>query len=347
VVDTFQVNLLTDNDRSPAVGAWRRGVKLREANLFGLGDGLSLAYLNTEGSHEVAFDYTLPVSPRNATVNFNANFTDNRVVEAPFSVLDIQSASQQYRLGFRQPVIRRPTQELALGVALTRKRSKTEFLANLIGEAVPFPSPGADASGQTVVTALRLTQEWIQQGRRNVVALRSEFSVGLDALGATINAEGPDSRFFSWRGQGQWVNLLAPNTLLLRRGDAQLATDDLTPLEECGLGGSQTVRGYRQDFLLTDNCLLLTAEARVPIYQMPNGQGLLQVTPFADIGAGWNAKTPNPEDNLLASIGVGLLWQQERLRARLDWGIPLIAVPKRDSSWQTNGIYFSIDYTLF
>jgi hemolysin activation/secretion protein len=347
VADTFQFDLVTDNGRAPAVGTWRRGVGLSEANLFGLGDALNVTYLNTDGSNEVIVDYTVPVSPRNATLNFIADLAGNRVIEAPFDVLDIQSNSQQYRLGFRQPVILTPTEELALGVALARESSKTEFLKGLIGEAVPFPTPGGEASGRTVMTALRFTQDWTRQGSRNVVALRSEFSFGIEALGSTINSEGPDSRFFSWRGQGQWVNLLASDTLLLLRGDAQVATKNLLPLEECGLGGGQTVRGYTQDYLLTDNCVLFTAEARVPVYRVPKLEGLLQVTPFVDFGAGWNVSTPNPENNVLTSVGVGLLWQQERLRARLDWGIPLISVPKRGTSLQANGIYFSIDYALF
>ena len=57
--------------------------------------------------------------------------------------------------------------------------------------------------------------------------------------------------YFSWRGQAQLVRLLAPDTLFLIRADVQLADRALVPLEQIGVGGQETVRGYRQDLLLS------------------------------------------------------------------------------------------------
>ncbi|WP_338421896.1 ShlB/FhaC/HecB family hemolysin secretion/activation protein, partial [Nostoc flagelliforme] len=76
------------------------------------------------------------------------------------------------------------------------------------------------------------------------------FSLGLGAFDATINQEAPDSRFFSWQGQAQWARLLARDTLMLLHLNTQLATTTLLPLEQFGAGGVDSVRGYRQDFLL-------------------------------------------------------------------------------------------------
>lgn len=348
VADTFSLDLVTNNNRSPSVGSWRRGLTVTEDNLLGLGDGLSVGYLNTEGSNEVNLGYTVPINPRNGTVEFSGSFSDSAVIEDPFNFLDIQSESQSYSLRYRQPLIQTPNQELALGLGFSHQRSQTEFLESLIGQAVGFPSPGADAEGRTRVSALRFSQEWTQQGNQEVIALFSEFSLGVDILDATINADAPDSRFFSWRGQAQWVRLLAPETLLLLRGDIQLTGDDLLPLEQFGLGGQQTVRGYRQDLLLTDSGLSLGVETRLPIYRAQNIDGLLQIAPFIDFGAGWNNSTVNPDPNVLLATGIGFVWQQgDQLSARLDWGIPLVGVEKRSNTWQENGIYFSINYTLF
>jgi hemolysin activation/secretion protein len=349
VADTLALTLVTNNTRSPSVGSWRRGATLTEANLLGLGDSLSVNYLNTEGSNEVGVAYELPLNARNGTLGVRASFTDSAVIEDPFNFLDIQSDAQDYAVSFRQPLWQTPTQSFAVGVSLSHKRSRTEFLESLIGEAIGFPSPGADAQGRTRLSALRFSQEWTSQGSREVFALFSEFSLGLGLLDATINPDNiPDSQFLSWRAQGQWVRLLAPETLLLLRGDVQLSGDTLLPLEQFGLGGQQTVRGYRQDVLLSDNGLALSAEVRLPVYRAPEVDGLLQVTPFVDLGTVWNSGTPNPDPATLASIGLGLLWQQgDRLTARLDWGIPLIGIDKRSNTWQENGIYFSIQYTPF
>jgi len=41
---------------------------------------------------------------------------------------------------------------------------------------------------------------------------------------------------------------LAPDTLLLVRGNVQLADRALVPIEQFSLGGLESVRGYRQDY---------------------------------------------------------------------------------------------------
>lgn len=348
VADTFDIDLQTDNNRSPSVGSWRRGIGVTERNLLGQGDRIQLTYRNTHGSNEGSLNYTLPINAHNGTLGVQVSVSDSSVIEDPFTVLDIQSESQTYEISFRQPLVQTPNQELALGLSLTHQRSKTDFLGDVIGQSIGFPSPGADAEGQTRLSALRFSQEWTQTDNRNVLALFSEFSLGLDLLDATVNDSAPDSQFFTWRGQAQWVKLLAPETLLLVKGGLQLSGDDLLPLEEFGLGGQQTVRGYRQNILLTDNGASLSGEVRLPLYRAREIDGLLQLTPFIDLGWGWNHTGITPEPNILASTGVGLLWQQgEQLTARLDWGIPLVDVDKRTSSLQENGLYFSINYRLF
>ena len=348
IADTFDVELRTDNNRSPSVGSWRRGIALTEGNLLGQGDRVDLEYLNTSGSDEINLDYTFPVNARNGTIGWQTSVSDSSVIEDPFTVLDIQSESQSYGVSFRQPLVQTPNEELALGLRLTHQRSKTDFLSDVIGASVGFPSPGADAEGRTRLSALRFSQEWTQTGNREVLALFSEFSLGLDLLDATVNDNAPDSQFFAWRGQAQWVKLLAPETLLLLKGGLQLSDDDLLPLEEFGLGGQQTVRGYRQNVLLTDNGFSLSGEVRLPVYRARDINGLLQLAPFVDVGGGWNHNGTNPDPNVLVSTGIGLLWQQgDRLTARLDWGIPLVDIDKRTSSLQENGLYFAINYRLF
>ncbi|NJL87296.1 MAG: ShlB/FhaC/HecB family hemolysin secretion/activation protein, partial [Leptolyngbyaceae cyanobacterium SM1_1_3] len=173
------------------------------------------------------------------------------------------------------------------------------------------------------------------------------FNLGLDLFDATVNDGSPDSRFVSWQGQGQWVRRLAPDTLLLLRGSVQLTNDALMTLEQFGLGGQSTVRGYRQDQLLTDSGAIASLELRLPLARDRASGGLLQLTPFVEVGHGWNSKALDPDPNTLASLGMGLLYQQADLSARLDWGIPLISVGDRGNTLQENGVYFSFSYSFF
>lgn len=349
---TFQAGIFTDNSRSPSVGSWRRGVEVREGNLLGLGDSASLTYTNSQGSNGVDFSYTLPVNARNGTVSFGTGRTKSNIIEAPFDALDIEASGRSYDLTYRQPVVQTPTTEIAIGIGAGRRESDT----SLLGEDFPLSS-GSDSRGKTRVSALRLFQDFTQRGEKQVLAARSQFSLGAAAFGATASSNGPDSQFLAWRGQLQYVRLLAPQTLLVVRSDVQLAGGELLPLEQFGIGGPETVRGYRQDALLADSGLFATAELRYPILRTGDKKGLLQVTPFVDFGNVWNSGgRATLEANTLLSAGLGLRWQYaDNWSARLGWGIPLIDLKSSDSlrdsyasrTLQERGLYFSLEFKPF
>jgi hemolysin activation/secretion protein len=341
---TFSSRIFADNRRSPSVGSFRRGAEIGELNLLGWGDSADLIYTNTEGSNSVDFNYTLPVNPGNGTVNLQLSRSQSTITESPFNELDIEAKSRDYELTYRQPILQTPTEEIALGITAARRESDT----SLLGVEYPL-SPGSDDRGRTRILALRTFQEYTQRGARQVFAARSQFSLGLGAFDATVNSSEPDGRFFAWRGQAQYLRLLAPDTLLLLRSDVQLATGELLPLEQMGLGGLDTVRGYRQDLLLTDNGVFASAELRYPIYRTRDKKGVLQVTPFIDFGTAWNnGSKADPDPNTLVSAGLGLRWSySDRLTARFEWGIPLVDVKSNKRTWQEQGLYFSIEFKPF
>lgn len=342
---TFSAQVDFDNSRTPSVGSERRQVQLTEANLTGLGDRLSLSYSNTNGSNAIDASYTIPFNPYNGTISLNFGTSASNVIESPFDILDIASNSRNYEITIRQPILQNIAQDFALGITLSHRQSA----ASLLGGSIPFPSLGSDPDGQTRVTALRFFQEYGQRSTEEVFAARSQFSLGINALGATINANAPDGQFLAWRGQTQYVRLLAPETLLFLRADLQLSDRPLLSQEQISLGGQDNLRGYRQDALLSDNGLLLSAEVRVPVLRIPEISGLLQVVPFVDFGTVWNRQAnTNPDPSSLASLGIGLRLQiSDRLTMRLDVGIPLSRIAADKKTLQENGIYFSISANPF
>ncbi len=349
---TFNAQVALDNGRTPSVGSFQRRLQLRQANLLGFGDSLTFGYTNTDGSNTEDTSYTFPLNPRNGTLTFNFGTTSSNVIEPPFNKLDIKSAFRYYELTFRQPIIQTPTQEFAFGLTASRRESD---ISSSVFNADKLPlsllSPGADGKGRTRVSALRFFQEWTNRSSREVIAARSQFSFGNGAFGARINTEAQDSRFFSWLGQAQWVRLLAPDTLLLVRGNLQLADRPLVPIEQFGLGGVGSVRGYRQDLLLTDNGFVATAELQYPILRIPKWHGVMHAIPFVDVGSAWGYSqqdVTNQNPNTLADVGLGLqLRLGNEFTARLDWGIPLVSVNSRERTWQENGLYFSVLYSPF
>lgn len=177
-----------------------------------------------------------------------------------------------------------------------------------------------------------------------VLAARSQFSVGLNALGATSNDTGTDGLFFAWLGQFQWVQQLSPRNVLLARINAQLTPSSLLTLERFSIGGVDTVRGYRQNQLVADNGILGSVEVRVPLTSDPRA---LQLVPFFELGTTWNNRGSDPDPATLASLGLGLRWLiSYGFSLRLDYGVPLIAVDNRGDSLQDDGLYFSASFCL-
>jgi hemolysin activation/secretion protein len=342
--DSFDFYISSDNAQVPSVGSVQLETGFEARNVTGFGDRLAFAYTNTLGSNRYNINYTLPVNPRNGTISFTYDNLASRIVEEPFDALDIESKAGSYEVSLRQPIIQSPRQELALGLNLSYEESNTSILG------IPFPlSPGASAEGKTKISAVRFFQEWFTRSERDVFALRSQFSFGVEALGATINDRSPDSNFFLWRGQGQWLKQLAPDTLIIVRSDLQLADRPLLPLEQFTLGGLESVRGYRQDLIISDNGFFASAEVRVPVLRVPEWEGLLQVAPFVDVGTAWDADGRDFDPSTLVSVGLGLYWQLGRyFNARLVWGIPLIdSEIEKKTNWQENGLYFSLYWKVF
>jgi hemolysin activation/secretion protein len=138
---------------------------------------------------------------------------------------------------------------------------------------------------------------------------------------------------------------LARDTFIFASGDVQLANRALLPLEQFGLGGFNSVRGYRQDLLLADNGISASVELRFPIIgHSDRGLGVLQITPFIDGGRVWNSSgRENSNHQTLMSVGTGLRWElSDRIAASFYWGIPLVDVNYRERTWQEKGLHFSV-----
>lgn len=338
--------LVVENRESPSVGSTGSTAILSSNNLLGLGDQLSAEVGLTEGIDKYSVGYEIPLTARNGTLALRYNNGDSRIIEKPFDTLDINGRTQTYSLSFRQPINRSPTNEFALSLSGELRRSQTYILND-----EPYSFTEGAERGKSRATVIRFGQVWVNRSTKQVLAARSQFSLGVDAFNATVNDTGTDGRFFSWLGQFQWVQALnkKKDTILVARAAAQLTPDSLLPLEQFSVGGLDTVRGYRQNQRVGDNGIIGSAEVRVPIVNHPEGFGVIQIAPFIDVGTIWSNSDKNfAESGTLASTGLGLRWQLgSRFSARLDYGIPLIPVKNQSDSLQDNGIHFSVNFQPF
>jgi len=347
----FKLQLVYNNYQSPTIGSNQGLVVFEHQNVFGFGDVFRAEHGGTSGLYpEVDIRYTFPFTARDTTLSFNYRKNDAVVIETPFNPLDIRIKSDIFGLTLRQPVYRRVGREFALEVIGERLQNKTSLLGH------PFSFyPGVE-NGKSVVTALRFAQEWIDRSASQVIAARSRFSFGIDALGATINSSDlPDGRFFSWLGQFQWARrwpFWGIETLW--RTDIQLADDPLFPLEQIVVGGRYSVRGYREDFLVRDNAAINSFEVRIPLVAEQPWADYLQLAPFFDIGYAWNNKLPTLEPRTIYSAGIGIRWAATFIKPvpiqpqfEIYWGHPFKKVDTPGGNLQDHGLHLQFVLALF
>ncbi|MEN8443397.1 MAG: ShlB/FhaC/HecB family hemolysin secretion/activation protein [Cyanobacteria bacterium J06555_13] len=341
---TFQASIRTDNHRTPSAGSIQGETQLEASNLLAMGERLSTSYSATEGSDTFSVGFDLPINARNGTLSFEYAQLNGRIVERPLADFDIETESRVYGVSLRQPLIRTASdatlESFVIGLAANRIESETTLAG------FPFPlSPGANEDGKTQITEISLLQDYTRQNQNSALLVRSQFDIGLDAFNATRGAE-PDGQYFLWRGQALWLQKAWGQSQWFIRGDVQLSGDQLVPLSQFSLGGPTSVRGYRQDAIIADNGLALTAELDIPLLEDGQAQQL-SLIPFAGTGVGWNNGAARAlENDFLGSVGIGMQYEWDALTARVNYAIPFTETDATGDSLQEDGLDFSLGYQL-
>lgn len=347
------------NHDSPSIGQYRVQLDLADRNLTGWGDVLRLMGAWTPGLWDGEAGYEIPITAWDTTLGAWFRQGRSEVVEEPFDALDIESRARTIGLELRQPVYR--AERSSLELALTAEHRKSETF--VLGDRFPFEE-GTD-DGRVVVSVLRVRQDWLYRDLRQVVAVRSQLSIGLDVLGATNDGcafelrnlcvtpqptgggAAPDAHFVAWLGQLQWVRRFDRwwGIEAVLRTDLQVASQPLFSLEQFSVGGHASVRGYRENQLVRDNGLASSLELRVPLWSDVRRGLAVQIAPFFDVGRSWNTKRSDASPHTLASVGVGLRAGLTRhLRGELYWGhrIRKVDEPEQDDL-QDEGVQFALE----
>ncbi len=345
----WDFGLAVANDRSPSIGATHASAFATLRNLTGLGDRLDLELGLTEGLRHGSAAVALPITAHDTTLSAFIERNASDVVEAPFDRLDIESRSNTYRLALRHPVYRTPASEAGLGLALARRDSETR----LLGRPFSF-SPGV-RNGRSVVATIEATQDFTHRETEQVIALRSTFRLGVDALDATMNRNAPDGEFLAWLAQAQWIRRVPLDIgfgdgLVVLRGDLQLSTDGLLPLEKLAIGGADSVRGYRENQITRDAGVIASLEGRLPVYRralelpgLGRRDALVQLAAFVDYGRGWNLGGNRLTEDLLSAGGGLKLSLGRHIEADLYVGHAFIDIADgADGNLQDAGIHFRL-----
>lgn len=338
----FQMDIGVSNRRVPSVGSNQAEAQFNASNLLSLGERFTVGTDLSEGSNSFNIGLAVPVNTDNGTISFSYAQVDAQIIEEPLDDFDIQSDSRFYELSFQQPIFRRiddrVVEKVLVGISATRLESETTLFG------FPFAiSRGADENGETRITELGTIQQYIRQDADSALLLQSRLSVGLDAFDATVGSE-PDAQYVVWRGQTSWLHNISNGRQLLLSGDLQLTGDQLVPLSQFSLGGPSSIKGYRQDALISDSGVSLNAELAILVAE-PSSQQQVSVIPFVGIGFGWNnGPERSIDESFLASLGVGAQYEWNNFTARGNYAVPLSDIGLSGDSLQENGFDFELRY---
>jgi len=345
--DSSDLILNIDNDLTTSVGSLRGQVSIKNQNFSGWGDTFRVGYAQSKGSESLErIEYTAPLGAKGTSVRVFHNRSDNKIVLEPFPILDLESKSRGYGINLIQDVINRPAQNLVIALGFTHYN--TQF--SLMDSGFSDLARGLDNEGKSIISTLRLIQEYSDRSKNHVFSLASQFAIGIDAFGSTINNnELPDSKYVLWRGQARYIKAISSKTNLNLRGTVQLANRPLFAQEQFLAGGLKSVRGYSRDIIQADNGFSFSAELNHTVLQIPKWNLRVEVSPFFDFGRIWNTDDFQIETNTLASVGIAAQFSlKDRLKARIGIGIPLIdAKLPEGNSWQDNGVHFSLNLKPF
>jgi hemolysin activation/secretion protein len=348
-----------DNHRAESIGAEQATIFASHNNISGRGDVFNLSAGISEGNDNYAIDYAIPVTHSDLLFSFYHNVTDAIVIEAPFDDLDVESETGLIGAAFIWPLRRELGQELILNGVFEYKENQT----SLLGRDFSL-SPGA-IDGESKATIVGIALDWVVRNESKVFALRSGLRNGVDAFDATLFRNNPDGtveaegKFLTWTSQLQFVTRIAPRTRFNARLLWQHSFDPLLSFEKLAVGGANTVRGYRENFLVRDNGVVVNLE--FPIQFPLKRGGVIQVMPFIDYGMSWDEVDTDvtstvrgtSDKRYITSAGISLSWRWQGLAANLTWGEPLSdnfesgEDPRgfeNEHGLQDDGIHFSLTY---
>lgn len=343
----YSFALSFDNERPPSTGAEEIRLDGQIRNITGFGDSLNLSLGYGEKRLDVDVWFTLPVTRYDTLLGFQ--FSDQRasILEEPLADLDIDNRFRSYEIALFQPVYRTLQQRFILGARLARRKTDT----TLRDRRFPFSS-GDEESGESKVTALRLSQEWIDSRSDRAVSLRSTLSVGLRLFDATWHGDNrPDGDFIAWLGQAQYARKVMDNGAQLHvRADVQFSNDALLSLEQYAIGGVYSVRGYRTNEVVRDQGYSLSVELHFPLFGgdwVERIPGIVTAIPFMDYGAAWD-KGERGDKQYLHGVGIGLAWSHPRYNVALFYAHDLkSAADKPEYDLQDESLYFRFTTFLF
>ena len=300
----YSWNLFTDNAGSYYSGQYRIGAFFNVRSLTGERDNLTLGYVHSKGTDAGAFMYRRKLGRSGTTLNlgFNANRVE---VTKGQSAGMIDGHASAFSVGISQPLKVKDNMRSEVSLEYTHQKSVTDFdnSTRLVDDRIDdFTAAYAQTNyGNSFLAYQR--HSYVCGYHSNDVTFGESGNYGYYKFYGFYRKNLAHGQFFNVRAQAQWAG-----------GSA------LPSARQFFIGGMNSVRGYRENFLSGDSGFDLSVEYHVPVINN-------RTTAFAFYDYGSTHGEHAFDDHVLQGAGVGIRSAlTSNIYANLTLGVPL----KRD-----------------
>jgi len=338
----LRVMLNVDNSGNRDTGQWRTGVAVQHSNLFNRDHVATVAYTTSPDSPSGAkvdlysLGYRLPMYGLGDSLDFiygKSNVTSGQTL-AVNSTLNITGRGEIYALRWNHYFAR--SGEWSSKLVFGADYKKVDSSCNINGGLLNGASLNTCLPYSTLPLSVSYSAQ--QQGVGQVL----DYNLGIARNMATGEARRNDAlqvtdryslftgsrqsmdNFIIVRGGASWFKVFQNDWQVRLASSLQVSPHALPPVEQFGLAGANTVRGFTERAVAADSGAVVNAELYTPdLLVKSEARGNLRLLGFVDAARGANnnvtAASTVPSTLTLASFGAGLRYTLGRdFTLRLD-----------------------------
>lgn len=288
------VTVFADNTGNHSTGVYREGLFYSAKSISGVRDNLSLGYVHSRGANAFSTGYNRSINKLGTRMTLG--ISGNAVKQVDDFATDggrTKGHSNVVSLGVAHPLLVTDKLRSEVSLELAQQQNKSDF----INPATDYRINIVDDTYRDATFGYALTN----YGASHVIYQKHSLIWGKKNADSESFAE--DETYFYYKGNAMYQKNYEHGQMITARGELQWASKALPSAKNMYLGGMNSVRGYMESIIGSENGLNLVAEYSVPITQDRQAQFFT----FADFGRlyGDGAASLN-HDNKLASVGIGL-----------------------------------------
>jgi hemolysin activation/secretion protein len=336
--DRFPVRIYAgyEDSGNAATGFDRYLAGINYGDLFGIGQQLNYQYTTSGDGDSLrahAASYIIPLPWWHNTLTFFGNYVDTKGQLPPLVGL----TGRSYQISGRYGV---PLPTLTFSQDVNYKHEfSTGFDYKYNKNSLAF---GGQSAGNTLYDIDQFVMGYTgtENDPYGQFTINDQFYISPGNWGgnnndATFNAthQGATSGYVYNTLILQRLTKLPDDWSLVLRGTIQSSNSNLMPSEQLGFGGYDTIRGYDEREVNTDDGYIFTTELRTPPVSLANLLGSqivkdqLQFLGFWDYGNAYNHAQLAGESSeiALSSLGMGVRYSiNTYLSVRFDYGFQLV-----------------------